>query len=131
MSDRNVEIVRRFFEVGLDADSLLELGVIDPELTFVPGQGSLTRGSLSAKRFVEVVRDIASQFDAYEVTPMRFVDAGDCVVVELRRCVTIPRSSTPLEDRFAQVFTVQDGCIVRIQSFVELDDAMQAARAAH
>jgi hypothetical protein len=24
---------------------------------------------------------------------------------------------------------VQDGCIVRIQSFVELDDAMQAARA--
>jgi hypothetical protein len=26
---------------------------------------------------------------------------------------------------------VQDGCIVRIQSFVELDDAMQAARAAH
>jgi ketosteroid isomerase-like protein len=131
MSDRNVQIVRRFFEVGLDADSLLELGVIDPELTFVPGQGSLTRGSLSAKRFVEVVRDIASQFDAYEVTPMRFVDAGDCVVVELRRCVTIPRSSTPLEDRFAQVFTVQDGCIVRIQSFVELDDAMQAARAAH
>jgi ketosteroid isomerase-like protein len=130
MSDRNVEIVRRFFEVGLDADSLLEVGVIDPELTFVPGQGSLTRGSLSAKRFVEVVRDIASQFDAYEVTPMRFVDAGDCVVVELRRCVTIPRSSTPLEDRFAQVFTVQDGCIVRIQSFVELDDAMQAARAA-
>jgi len=126
----NVKVVRRFFEVGLDAESLIELGVIDPELTFVPGPGSLTRGMLSAKRFEEVVDDIASQFDAYEVTPIRFLHAGECVVVELRRCVTIPRSSTPLEDRFAQVFTVEDGCIVRIQSFFELDDAIRAARAA-
>jgi hypothetical protein len=55
------------------------------------------------------------------------VDAGEWVVVELRRGVTIPRSPTRLEDRFAQVFTVQDDCIVRIQSFFELDDALQAA----
>jgi ketosteroid isomerase-like protein len=127
MSEENLEIVRRFFEVGLDAEALTELGVIDPDLTFVPGPGSLTRGTLSAKRFEEVVDDIASQFDAYEVTPIRFLDAGGCVVVELRRCVTIPRSSTPLEDRFAQVFTVEGGCIVRIQSFFEFDDALRAA----
>jgi ketosteroid isomerase-like protein len=126
----NVQIVQRFFEIGLDAESLIELGVIDPELTFVPGRGTLTRGTLSAKRFEEVVQDIASQFDEYEVTPMKFVEAGECVVVELRRCVTIPRSSTPLEDRFCQVFTVRDGCIVGIQSFSEFDDALLAAEAA-
>jgi ketosteroid isomerase-like protein len=128
MSEENLEIVRRFFEIGLDADSLIELGIVDPELSFVPGPGSLTTGTLSPKGFEDVVRDIASQFDAYEVTPLKFVDAGDCVVVELRRCVTIPRSSTPLEDRFAQVFTVEGGCIVRIQSFFELDEALQAAK---
>jgi ketosteroid isomerase-like protein len=128
MSDQNVELVRRFFDVGLDAESLIELGLVDPELTFVPGPGSLTTGTLTAKGFEDVVRDIASQFEAYDVTPVKFVDAGERVVVELRRCVTIPRSSTPLEDRFAHVFTVHDGRIVRIQSFFELDEALQAAK---
>jgi ketosteroid isomerase-like protein len=128
MSDQNVELVRRFFDVGLDAESLIGLGLVDPELTFVPGPGSLTTGTLTAKGFEDVVRDIASQFEAYDVTPVKFVDAGERVVVELRRCVTIPRSSTPLEDRFAHVFTVQDGSIVRIQSFFDLDEALQAAK---
>jgi hypothetical protein len=66
MSDGNLKIVRRFFEVGLDADSLIELGIVDRDLSFVPGPGSLTTGTLSAKGFEDVVRDIASQFDAYE-----------------------------------------------------------------
>jgi ketosteroid isomerase-like protein len=128
MSDQNMELVRRFFEVGLDAESLIELGVVDRDLTFVPGAGSLTRGALSAKGFEEAVHDIASQFEAYDVRPVKFVQTGERVVVELRRRATSTRSSTPLEDRFAQVFTVQDGCIVRIQSFFELGDALQAAK---
>jgi ketosteroid isomerase-like protein len=87
------------------------------------------RGELGARDFEAAVHDIASQFEAYDVTPVRFVEVGEQVVVELRRCVTLPRSSTPLEDRFAQVFTLRDGCIVRIQAFFELDDALQAASA--
>jgi ketosteroid isomerase-like protein len=130
MAEGNIDIVRRFFDVGLDAEALTELGVVDAELTFIPGAGSLTRGALSAKQFEEAVDDIASQFEAYDVAPVRFVEVGDQVVVELRRCVTIPRSSTPLEDRFAQIFTLEGGCIVRIQAFFDLDDAMQAATAA-
>ena len=129
MAEGNLEIVQRFFDVGLDAEALTELGVVDAELTFIPGAGSLTRGALSAKQFEEAVHDIASQFEAYDVTPVRFVEVGDQVVVELRRCVTIPRSSTPLEDRFAQIFTLEDGCIVRIEAFFELDAALAAAGA--
>ena len=127
MSAENVEVVRQFFEVGLDADELVARGVVDPELRFVPGAGSLIRGALSARGFAQVVEDIATQFEEYDVRPERFIDAGESVVVELRRRAIHAGSSVPIEDRFAQVFTFRGGRIVRMQSFFELDDALQAA----
>jgi ketosteroid isomerase-like protein len=48
------------------------------------------------------------------------------VVAALRCQARSARSPVPLADRFAQVFTLRDGKIVRIQSYPSFDEALEA-----
>ena len=66
-------------------------------------------------------------FASYEASPEDFHDAGDQIVVVLRRSARSPRSPAVIEDRFGQVITIRGGRIVRFQSFGRVDEALEAA----
>jgi ketosteroid isomerase-like protein len=66
------------------------------------------------------------QFAEYEVRPEQLRPVGDHVVAALRRQATSARSPVALADRFAQVFTLREGKIVRIQSYPSFDEALAA-----
>ena len=116
-----VDIVEEFFASRRTADSTRLLA---PEVEFLP----LTREPAFGPDGLErSLADIADQFRDYDVWPGELVAHGPETVIALlnRRGVT-HRGDVPIEDRFAQVFTVEDGRITRIQSFKTLDDARSA-----
>ncbi len=56
-----------------------------------------------------------------------FHDAGDQIVVVLRRSARSPRSPAVIQDRFGQAISIQGGRIVRFESFGRADEALEAA----
>jgi ketosteroid isomerase-like protein len=119
MSQENGEIVRAFFADEFDPGRYLA-----DEAEFIPLMGDRSRGP---RGFLGQITDMADQFEAYEVKPERLREAGDVVVADLRRKATSKRSPALIEDRFAQVFTLREGKVIRIESFPTFEEALEAA----
>jgi ketosteroid isomerase-like protein len=113
-----VEIVEEFFASRRTADAA---HLLAPDVEFLP----LTREPAFGPEGLErSLADIADQFRDYDVWPGELVPHGpDTVIAVLKRRGVTHRGDVPIEDRFAQVLTVEDGRITRIQSFKTLDDA--------
>jgi ketosteroid isomerase-like protein len=116
-----VEIVEEFFASRRTPDASRLLA---PDVEFLP----LTREPAFGPDGLErSLADIADQFRDYDVWPGELVPHdGDTVIAVLNRRGVTYRGDVPIEDRFAQVFTVEDGRITRIESFKTLEDARSA-----
>jgi ketosteroid isomerase-like protein len=125
MSQENIEIVRRFYEAFNRGDVDGWTRLMSPNVEFV----SLERGggAVGAEQLVRDMDELTSEFASYEVFPEDFHDAGEQIVVVLRRSARSPRSPASIEDRFSQVISIQDGRIVRFQSFFGVEEALEAA----
>jgi ketosteroid isomerase-like protein len=125
MSQEKVELVRRFYEAFNRGDhAWANLMAPDVELIAHEVGSGQTVGSKGVIRGME---EFTSVFASYEVSPEEFHDAGDQVVVGLRRRVKSARSPTSIEDSFAQVISVRGGRIVRFESFPRVSEALEAA----
>ena len=110
--------VTLFFDLSARRD------VLAAEVEFLPLTGEVVVGPDGVTQALD---DIAEQFRIYDVRPEAMTPVGDeAVLVELRREGLTHRGEFPLTDRFAQVFSVRDGQIVRIESFKTLEAARQA-----
>jgi uncharacterized protein len=128
MSEENVEVVRRYFEAYDRGDIDGWKSLLAPEVEFRPLAADLMGGS---RRGVEDVArtiiEFLGSFASYSLSPEAFHDAGDQVVVVLHRSARSARSPAPIEDRFAELFSLRDGRIIRMRSFPRLRDALEAA----
>ena len=127
MSQENVEIVRAFFEAAQHDPEQAAQTFFAPDLEFNPfshpdGPAQGPGG------FMRRVEEIASQFETYEVRPDRLEQVGELVVADLRREAKTKRGPALIRDRFSQVFTLDGGKIVRIDSFPTFGEALRAAR---
>jgi ketosteroid isomerase-like protein len=125
MSQRNVQIVSAFFDAAGEVGEAAEAFLAE-DAEFVPFTRLAGSGSRGPEGFTRQVAEIADQFAEYEVRPEQLRPAGDHVVAALRRQARSARSPVPLADRFAQVFTLHEGKIVRIQSYPSFDEALEA-----
>jgi ketosteroid isomerase-like protein len=119
----NAEIVTAFFAGGEHGD---EAHLAD-DVEFVPFRRLAGAGSRGPEAFTRYIREIATQFAEYEVELERLRCADDQVVVDVRREARSARCPVPLTDRFAQVLTLRDGKIVRIEAYPTFDAALEAA----
>jgi len=111
-----LEIVAAFFD---DPPAM-----VAQDVEFMPLTRELAFGRDAV---VRALADIAEQFRDYEVRPAELIPAGeDTVIARLERTGVTHRSDMPITDTFAQVFTVRDGQIVRIESFKTLAEAWNA-----
>src|SRR5215210_6695988 len=126
MSQTNVEIVRAFFAAAIDDPEAGPQAYLSRDVEFIPFTrlASPSEGALS---FLGRISDIADQFEDYEVQPERLADAGDLVIADLRRQARSRRGPALITDQFAQVFTLRDGKITRIQSLPSFAEALEAA----
>ena len=124
MSRENVERVKAGFAAHNrgDMDALVEF--YDPEVVFETLLLGIHHGNEAIRVIYEENRKTLS---GYDVVPVELIDVGDKVVAVAQMEGTGPVSQIALDDRFAFVFTLRDGRIVREQAFRNREEALEAA----
>ena len=128
MSEKNVEVVRRFFDARnrRDIDGMLDC--MDPAVEFdltesrSPYRGTY-RGHVQVRRLSE---DIFEAWDDFEMALESPLELGDEVVVSVLVNVSGRGSGAPWSGQGANVFTVKHGKIVRFRLFQGREDALKA-----
>jgi ketosteroid isomerase-like protein len=119
MSQANVEIVRRFLSVDVDAAMpYADSGIVWNPIEELPTQGhEAVRASLAHWK---------AEWDDYKVMPEEFVDMGDSVLVTVHLRGRGRGSGVEIDARFYDVYTLRDGKIVRMDQFTERSEALEA-----
>jgi ketosteroid isomerase-like protein len=126
MSGENVEIVRAFFEEALLDPQAGGNKSLAEDVEYIPFS-RMAAPSRGPAGFLDQIADIADQFEIYEVRAERLEEVGDRVVADLRRRAKTKRGPAVVTDRFAEILTLRDGRIVRIQAFATVEEARKAA----
>jgi|SRR5215217_9267673 len=127
MPQQNMEMVSAFLDAALRDPEGAAQRYLAADLEFSPfshpdGPAQGPGG------FTHRVEELSDQFETYEVRPDRLEQVGELVVADLRREARSKRGPAVLTDRFAQVFSLRDGKVVRIDSFPSFRAALEAAR---
>ena len=129
MSQENVEIVRGMYEFpsGRDWDGILEL--VDPDVEQHGTVGGLEEGHIS--RGVDQIRqrfeaENIEVWEEHRIEPVRFIDAGERVVVIQHEYQRGKGSGVEIEIDTASVLDVRGGRIVRIQPYMNPAAALEA-----
>jgi ketosteroid isomerase-like protein len=134
MSKQNVEIVRRMYEVlspspiGMAPELFEEF--IDPEIEWqgpreFPGLADPVYGYEGIARYGAKIAEV---LDDYRMVPERFIDADDDRVLVFSREGGRGKGSGAevVSHLTAHVWTLKDGRAIRMQSFWERADALEA-----
>lgn len=73
-----------------------------------------------------LVRDVQEVWEAFSITPERFVDAGEHVVVIMSRHGRGRESGVDVEQRTAGIWTVRDGQVIRMETDMDPQQALEA-----
>ena len=133
MSQENVELVRRGFELFNEGgpEAMISAGIWSSEIVWdvtpsgIPGLGTY-RGHEELKRFFEEWFS-AFPFDEWEVEVEEVIDAGDRIISISRQHGRGASSGVVAELEVAQVTTLRDGQIVRIDNYLDRAKALEAA----
>jgi ketosteroid isomerase-like protein len=127
MSQENVEIVRRWFDLFREADARRPSAMSTPRLRLakepnfpVPTPTSVTRGS--RRRMTHW----ASEWAELRVEREELIDAGSAVVAATRHHGIGRASGATVETVVAYVVTVDDGKVVRLNIFNTKLQALEA-----
>ncbi|MGH2926468.1 MAG: nuclear transport factor 2 family protein [Solirubrobacterales bacterium] len=129
MSQENVEVVRAANEAFLGGDVAAALESLDPEIEWHGTVGGIDEGRVYHGREA-VVQGFADYFEVWERIEMRaeeYIDAGDEVVVYHHEVAKGRESGVVVETDTGTVQTVRDGRIVRVRSFMDRAQALEAA----
>jgi uncharacterized protein len=124
----NAAALRSIYEGFARGELGSALELLDPEFEFsepaeFPGQ----RAYKGRDGFVEALRNAISVFDHVNVTIEDVIEAGRCVVVFVCISGVGMESGAPVEMRIAHLWTMQDGKAMRMQVYLDRDEALAAA----
>jgi ketosteroid isomerase-like protein len=128
MSQENVELVR----LAVDATNRRDLATLDAiwseegefHSTFAASEGRAFRGPQGIRDYFDTLGDV---FDDMRIEIEEITDVGeDRLVVELRVSARGKGSGVNVEQRNGQVWTIVDGKVARIDSYMNANDAFEA-----
>jgi ketosteroid isomerase-like protein len=123
MSEQNVELVRRIYDIWSREESAREL--IAEDVEYVNPSYAVEGGTRRGRKSFSVVRDT---YEDFNVRVERFLDAGGDDVVVLAQYTASGRGSgVPLEGEHGYIWTVRDGQAVRFRWFQSHREALDAA----
>jgi ketosteroid isomerase-like protein len=127
MSQENVEIVRCDFEhfeaTGEPARSAAPDFVWDMSTFLGWPEQQLYEGIDGARSFIRTWSDV---WDDWEIEADAFHDAGDKVVAVVRQRGRSKATGIPVDMLFAQVWTVRDGKVTRMEMYSDPTEALKA-----
>jgi ketosteroid isomerase-like protein len=121
MSQENVEVVQAIYDAWLDGRSARDL--IDSEVEYVNPPDAVEKGT---RRGREAFRGIRDAYDEVRIEPIRYVDAGDDVVVIARMTGRGRGSGIDIDWRQGYIWTIRNGKGVRFRWFNTPDEALEA-----
>jgi ketosteroid isomerase-like protein len=125
MSEENLELVRAGFAAHNRGDLDALTHVYDPEVVFETLLLGTHRGNEAIRLIYE---ENQKTLAGYSIEPVELIDSGDQVVAVAQVTGVGPASQISMDgDRFAFLFTIRDGRVVREQAFRNRDEALEAA----
>jgi ketosteroid isomerase-like protein len=121
VSSENVELVRAIYAAWTEGTSARPF--IDEDIEYVNPSDAVETGTLSGRQSFGLIRDA---YDDVEITPERFIDAGDDVVVIATLTGTSREARIPIERRQGYVWTIKDGKAIRFRWFSSPEHAFEA-----
>jgi ketosteroid isomerase-like protein len=130
MSERNVEIVRRWWE-GFNEDGMPPLALCDDEIEIgmppdFPVRG-VYKGHEGVRRWRDEVFDVV---DSARVEPEDIVDVhgdGTIVLMLLRATGVARHTEIKVDFEWGAVWTIQDGKLLHAQGYLNRAEALKAA----
>jgi ketosteroid isomerase-like protein len=129
MSQENVELIHATLEAWRRGDSRWAdaIGVeVEWDNAGYPAVGATHRGD-GREAFLEFLNQYWVTWRPYTATIEGLIDAGDDVVVVLHETVRTMGRGPLIERDAAQVWSVQDGRIVRYRAYRTKEAALEAA----
>ena len=120
-----MEVVRRFTEAYRSRDFDAALRNLAPEIHYEVGQELPAR---HPDAVLGIWERWEREWEAVEILPNEYVDAGDRVVVDMRYRARGRGSGIEVDDHLFEVHTLRGGKIVSKVEFKTRSEALQAAR---
>ena len=128
MSQANVEIVEGIVEGWAVGDFGAGLADLDPEVVFVVRHPFPERAETTGADGIErYMRRFLDNWASYAVEARDLQATGDVVLVDAVQRGEGKASGIEMEQGFFMLFTFRSGKVVRIESILERDDALEAA----
>jgi ketosteroid isomerase-like protein len=131
MSQENVEIAQRWYEVATSKTELLAemsrtMAFCHPEVEWsAPEDGTTYRGRDGVR---ERLQEWLESFDDYRYEIQRTIDCGnDDVLVEATEVGRGAASGAEVRQTNYELLTIRDGLIVRIREYYDESKALEAA----
>jgi uncharacterized protein len=128
MSRENVELVERAFRAFNRRDIPAFLDLLDPDVEWVPIlgvlEGRVYRGHEDVQRWVE---DLAPDWEFFEVHAEEVRDLGDRVLIFGHWRARGRASGGESEQPGTWLYEIKGGKVVRMQTFTDRDEAVEAA----
>jgi ketosteroid isomerase-like protein len=134
MSQENMEVVRRVYEAAARRDSATVLALYDPEVELdvsrlvvaaAPGGGDGVYHGHDGLR--SVFGDLHEVWGKIEYDYEELIDAGEHVIAVVTRHARGRASGAEVEGRFALVWTLREGRVIRVVWYLTREDALKAA----
>jgi ketosteroid isomerase-like protein len=128
MSQENVDVVRAMYEAANAGGKLdANFDVLAPNVAFYvsgafPDLDSVYRGHEGMRKLNEALNE---PWATLSLDPVRFIDSGPHVLV-LSKFHARGRDGMEVRRELANLWTVRDGLIVRMQAFPDHQSALEA-----
>jgi ketosteroid isomerase-like protein len=124
MSKENVELVRQVYAGWARGD--FSVGALSPDFRWGQLAGAVEAGERRGPEVADALRRLFEIYKDFRTDAEEFIDAGDRVVVVARSRGTARRSGMELDQRFAYVWTIQDGMLCGFQMYATRAEALDA-----
>jgi ketosteroid isomerase-like protein len=131
MSQENVEVVRRGFEMWLRGDLEAWVETIDPEVGWDISTHPLpdvpNRGRGREALMTDMLATYVSGWNDYSAEIKEVSEAGEEVILVVHETATMRDTGVPLERDLVQLWTVRNGKGVFLRVFPTKTEALEAA----
>ena len=128
MSKENLEVVKRIFEGWAAGDFGTGLADLDPDVVFVVRhpfpEAAETAGPDGIRKYMRAFLD---NWESYAIEAGDLQAVGEVVMADAIQRGEGKASRIEMEQRFFMLFTFREGKIVRIESILDRDEALEAA----
>ena len=129
MSHENVEVVRAVYERFSEGDFRAAVDLFDPQVLLILGPGFAETGTyLGPAAIAAYSRRLLDSWTHLTMEAEAIVAAGDSVLVDVRMRGAGRASGVPTETGYFTLWSFRGRKVIRIESFGERAEALEAAR---